>query len=70
MTEKTTGSFAAHARDARWGKDLRPYFAYRDLGIRDATEGKVLAHIIRAEQSVRRSRWAITRTILTSRWST
>ena len=50
MTEKTTTSFAAHAKDAQWGKDLRPYFAYRDLGIKDATEGKVLAHIIRAEQ--------------------
>ena len=50
MTEKTTKSFAAHAKDARWGKDLRPYFAYRDLGIKDATEGKVLAQIIRADQ--------------------
>jgi len=50
MTEKTTKSFVAHAGDAQWGKDLRPDFAYRDLGIRDATEGKVLAQIIRAEQ--------------------
>ena len=50
MTEKTIKSFAAHAKDARWAKDLRPYFAYRDLGIKDATEGKVLAQIIRADQ--------------------
>ena len=40
----------ARQADAQWGKDLRPYFAYRDLGIKDATDGRVLAHIIRAEQ--------------------
>ena len=51
MTEKTTQAFAARAKDAQWVKDgLRPYFGYRDLGIRDATGGKVLAHIIRADQ--------------------
>ena len=50
MTEKTGRSFVAHATDARWRKDLRPDFAYRDLGIKDATEGKVLAQIIRADQ--------------------
>ena len=50
MPEKTIKSFAAHAKDARWGKDLRPYFAYRDLGIKAATEGRVLAQVIRAEQ--------------------
>ena len=51
MTEKTTKSFAAHEKDARWARDgLRPYFEYRDVGIKDATEGKVLAHIIRAAQ--------------------
>lgn len=44
-------SFAAHARGARWEKGgLRSYFAYRDLGIKDATGGKVLAHVIRADQ--------------------
>ncbi|MAE67384.1 MAG: cupin [Phycisphaeraceae bacterium] len=42
-------SFAAREKDAEWRRDgLRPYFVYRDLGIRDATGGKVLAHIIRA----------------------
>jgi len=30
MTEQRPKSFAARAKDARWGKDLRPYFAYRD----------------------------------------
>ena len=51
MAEKRTKSFAAHAKDAHWAKGgLRSYFAYRDLGIKDATEGKVLAHVIRPDQ--------------------
>ena len=29
-------------------RGLRAYFEYRDLGIRRATKGKVLAHVIRA----------------------
>ena len=28
---------------------LRPFFQYRDLGIRDATNGAVVAHVIRAK---------------------
>ena len=51
MTGKTTKAFASHAKDAQWEKGLRPYFAYRDLGVKDATEGKVLAHVIRADQA-------------------
>ena len=51
MTGKTTKAFASHAKDAQWEKGLRPYFAYRDLGMVDATEGKVLAHVIRADQT-------------------
>jgi mannose-6-phosphate isomerase-like protein (cupin superfamily) len=31
---------------------LRPFFEYRDLGIRDATGGKVVAHVIRARPGV------------------
>lgn len=27
---------------------LRPFFQYRDLGLREATDGQVLAHVIRA----------------------
>ena len=51
MSENTNKAFAAHAKDAQWVEDgLRPYFRYRDLGIKEATEGRVLAHIIRAEQ--------------------
>ncbi len=31
---------------------LRPFFQYRDLGIRDATNGAVVAHVIRAKPGV------------------
>ena len=49
MTEMSTTSFAAYEKDARWTRDgLRSHFAYRDLGISNATAGKVLAQIIRA----------------------
>ena len=51
MAENKAKSFAAHLTDAHWTKGgLRSYFAYRDLGVKDATDGKVLAHVIRAEQ--------------------
>jgi len=40
----------SHADSSRFEDDgLRPYFQYRDLGIRDATDGLVLAHVIRAK---------------------
>ncbi|HWQ38839.1 MAG TPA: cupin domain-containing protein [Burkholderiales bacterium] len=40
----------SHAADGRFEADgLRPFFEYRDLGIRAATGGKVLAHVIRAK---------------------
>lgn len=51
MVEHKATSFAAKAVGARWTKGgLRPYFAYRDLGIKDATEGEVLAQVIRADR--------------------
>jgi quercetin dioxygenase-like cupin family protein len=38
-----------HAGDSTFEKrGLRSYFEYRDLGIRRATKGKVVAHVIRA----------------------
>jgi len=40
----------AKARNADWEVGLRPHFAYRDLGIAGATQGKVLAQVIRARQ--------------------
>lgn len=38
----------SHARDAQWDAGLRAYFEYRDLGIKEATAGKIVAHVIRA----------------------
>jgi quercetin dioxygenase-like cupin family protein len=40
----------ARAKGASWRVGLRPHFEYRDLGIDRATEGKVLAQVIRARQ--------------------
>jgi quercetin dioxygenase-like cupin family protein len=36
----------SHERDADWDEGLRPYFKYRDLGMVEATKGKVRAHVI------------------------
>jgi quercetin dioxygenase-like cupin family protein len=39
----------SHADTSEFKDDgLRPFFQYRDLGIRDATNGAVVAHVIRA----------------------
>jgi mannose-6-phosphate isomerase-like protein (cupin superfamily) len=39
----------SHLKSARFARrGLRSYFEYRDLGIRRATRGKVVAHVIRA----------------------
>jgi quercetin dioxygenase-like cupin family protein len=37
-----------HAKDATWDRGLRTFFEYRDLGIKHATGGRVVAHVIRA----------------------
>ena len=42
------GFALSHARDADWDAGLRTFFAYRDLGVAAATEGRVGAHLIRA----------------------
>jgi len=40
----------SHRRTSEFADDgLRPFFRYRDLGIRDATNGAVVAHVIRAK---------------------
>ena len=36
------------AADAVWAEGLREIFDYRDLGVKDATRGDYVAHIIRA----------------------
>lgn len=38
----------SHVADSRFERGLRPFFEYRDLGLRDATGGQVVAHVIRA----------------------
>lgn len=42
------GFVASHARDAHFERGLRSFFEYRDLGIATATQGRVVAHVIRA----------------------
>ena len=44
----TQGFVVSHARDARFERGLRSFFEYRDLGIKQATEGRAVAHVIRA----------------------
>jgi mannose-6-phosphate isomerase-like protein (cupin superfamily) len=44
----TAGFVVTHAADAAFERGLRAFFEYRDLGIRQATGGQVVAHVIRA----------------------
>ena len=46
----TPGKFSvSHAATSEFKIDgLRAFFAYRDLGIKDATDGRYVAHVIRA----------------------
>jgi quercetin dioxygenase-like cupin family protein len=40
-----------HAKDGNFVQDgLRTYFEYRDLGIKDSTDGKAVMHVIRARE--------------------
>ena len=45
----TTGFTVSHLRDAQFESGLRSFFEYRDLGIAKATEGRVVAHVIRGK---------------------
>lgn len=40
--------YVSHGKDADFSEGLRGFFEYRDLGIKEATNGKVGAHVIRA----------------------
>lgn len=44
----TQGFVVSHAHGATFERGLRSFFEYRDLGIKQATEGRVEAHVIRA----------------------
>ena len=48
---KIDGFALSHAGDARWDAGLRSYFEYRDLGVAEATGGRVGAHVIRAREA-------------------
>jgi len=41
---------ASYAKDAVYQPGLRSFMEYRDLGIADATHGKMRAHIVRVKQ--------------------
>ena len=41
--------FNVHKNDGDFSGGLRGFFEYRDLGIAEATEGKVNANVIRAK---------------------
>jgi hypothetical protein len=46
----------SHRKGAKFARrGLRSYFEYRDLGIKRATRGKVVAHVIRARPARRRT---------------
>ena len=42
------GFVTSHAKGAKFERGLRSFFEYRDLGIKEATQGRVDAHLIRA----------------------
>ena len=44
----TKGFSVSHARSSAFESGLREFFDYRDLGIKGATDGRVVAHVIRA----------------------
>ena len=47
-TTETKAFSVVHGDEASFESGLRGYFAYRDLGIKAATGGRVGAHVIRA----------------------
>ncbi len=48
MSSQPSAFVASHARDAQFERGLRSFFEYRDLGMLQATGGRVQAHVIRA----------------------
>ena len=46
----TDGFVVTHASSTDFERGLRAFFEYRDLGLRQATGGRVVAHVIRAAQ--------------------
>ena len=53
MLERSATEFS-HVKpsDTEWkGGGLRDFFLYRDLGVAEATRGKVIAHLVKANQA-------------------
>jgi quercetin dioxygenase-like cupin family protein len=53
MLDKTSTTFS-HVKpaDTAWRSDgLRDFFLYKDLGVADATHGKVIAHLVKANMA-------------------
>lgn len=44
----TKGFSVTHLSNTKFELGLREFFEYRDLGVEDATDGRVVAHVIRA----------------------
>ena len=44
----TRGFSVSHADGVPFERGLRSFFEYRDLGIKQATDGRAVAHVIRA----------------------
>ena len=53
MLDTTSTKFShVHPEDTDWRSDgLRDFFLYKDLGIADATNGKVIAHLVKANHA-------------------
>ena len=45
----TKGFTVSHLRGAHFESGLRSFFEYRDLGIKAASDGRVVAHVIRGK---------------------
>ena len=50
MADYSTQSYVTYKKDAHWATGLRPYFKYRDLGVKKVTNGDILVHVIRANK--------------------
>ena len=55
MLDRTATLFThVKPQDTEWrGDGLRDFFQYKDLGIAEATHGKVIAQLVRAQQRTR-----------------
>lgn len=50
MADYSTESYASYTKCAEWVTGLRPYFRYRDLGVKGATNGDIMVQVLRANQ--------------------